>query len=123
MMEALAANEEAKDMAYRISRAPLHWAAEGGHTEAIEQLIDAGADVSIKDGSNWTPLMFAAMNNEVGCMRRLTVAGCLTDTADIHGSTALLLLAMARPLPFDFCCVQARAEWTQRRQRQKQKPE
>ena len=28
---------------------PLHWAAQGGHGGAVEYLIQAGADVNIKD--------------------------------------------------------------------------
>ncbi len=33
----------------RIGQAPIHWAAEGGHTSTVELLISKGADVNLQD--------------------------------------------------------------------------
>ena len=38
---------------------PLHLAAQGGHTEVMDALLDAGADMNAADARGYTPLHFA----------------------------------------------------------------
>lgn len=51
--------------------APLHHAIRRGHTQAVQDLIDAGADVNCKSYLGETPLMLAALLGEAECMRSL----------------------------------------------------
>lgn len=70
---------------------PLFWAAQEGHTEIVDLLLDAGADVNFTDCEGFTPLKQA-----VGGAHLDTVEHLLLRGADIHhrcisdgGSTVL----------------------------------
>jgi cytohesin len=39
----------------RKGRTPLGFAVYHGHVEVLKLLVDAGADVNIRDGVGWTP--------------------------------------------------------------------
>lgn len=93
MAEALAQDGWALDLPDNTSRAPLHWAASNGHADAVQHLIDAGADVNIKDVDGWTPLHFSALNNKTDCARRLLDAGCRHDHDEGSGQTPLHVAA------------------------------
>ena len=53
------------------SETPLHWAAAYGDEATVRMLIDAGADVSIKDGRGDTPLVWAGRHRRPGAIRSL----------------------------------------------------
>lgn len=92
MAEALAQDGWALDLADNTSRAPLHWAVINGHADAVQHLIDAGADVNIKDVEGWTPLHFSASKNDTDCARRLLDAG-YRHGHEIIGQTPLHVAA------------------------------
>lgn len=98
MAAALASDHLNKDILDLIGRAPLHWAAQEGHIDALQQLIDAGADIHIRDGFMRTPLHLTACCNQAECMLRLLLAGCRVDQRDIQGFTALHLAALTGSL-------------------------
>lgn len=55
---------------------PLHIAAENGRTEAVRVLLDAGADVDIRDATwGWTPLMLASNRGNTDLVRLLLARG------------------------------------------------
>jgi ankyrin repeat protein len=89
MAEALQEDGWAKDALDNAGRAPLHLAVGNDHAEAVQQLIQSGADVDITDMHEMTPLLVAARNNRTTCMRLLLNAGCRIDQCSIDGSTAL----------------------------------
>src|SRR5689334_9352436 len=54
----------------------LAWAARTGATDAINVLIDAGADVNRRDDRNgWTPLLHAVHKQQAGAVRALLERG------------------------------------------------
>lgn len=93
MAEALQEDGWARDVLDSSGWASLHWAAFGGHVEAVQQLIDAGADVDVEDGDGWTPLMCAAIQSHPDCAHQLLNAGCCMDHTDMDGRTVLHVAA------------------------------
>ena len=77
----------------------LMYAAEKGHHQCMDILIQAGADVNA--GVNCKPLMMATVAFQYESMRKLIHAGADVNTTNNSGMTALLL-ACKRSLP---CCV------------------
>ena len=63
----------------KIGRTPLHFAVENGHTEIVEALIKAGADVkaTVTDGpwKGYTPLHFAVSERSLETVKVLIEAG------------------------------------------------
>ena len=53
------------------SETPLHWAAAYGDEATVKMLIDAGADVSIKDGRGDTPLVWSGRHRRDSAIRSL----------------------------------------------------
>lgn len=53
------------------SETPLHWAAAYGDEATVKMLIDAGADVSIKDGRGDTPLVWSGRHRRGSAIRSL----------------------------------------------------
>ncbi|KAH8723953.1 hypothetical protein GQ44DRAFT_709411 [Phaeosphaeriaceae sp. PMI808] len=45
---------------YELKRTLLRWAADDGHVNVVQQLLDEGADAKSKDKHGWTPLLWAA---------------------------------------------------------------
>lgn len=70
-------------------RTPLSWAAQRGMVEAVETLLQCGADPNMcpKDGNS--PLMHAAQARNPGCLRPLLDRGADVKQCDIEGQTAL----------------------------------
>ena len=67
---------------------PLCAAISKGDIEAIEKLIEYGADVNEKS-NGMTPLMFAARYNKVEIMKFLVSKGAKINEKDSKGFTAL----------------------------------
>jgi ankyrin repeat protein len=77
----------------------LHWAADKGHLDVIQLLLDAGADINNgREDHVWTPLMMAASNGELKAMTMLLERH--SGPADINAYASddgtALTLAIAR---------------------------
>jgi len=59
----------------------LHVAAQGGHTEVVDILIEAGADVTILDDEKRSPLLLAVKGNHVETSKSLLKAGADPNTS------------------------------------------
>ena len=69
---------------------PLHRAAQEGHTEVIEALIDAGAKVNAQDNNGITPLHRAAIYGQTEVIEALITAGAKVNAQDnVCGRTPL----------------------------------
>jgi ankyrin repeat protein len=73
----------------------LDWAARAGRTEAIAELVRAGADPDLRDSgpNGWTPLLHAVHKNQLGSVRALLAAGATVDGRGENGLTPLMLAA------------------------------
>ena len=67
-------------------------AVEGGHTETVEALVDADADADGEDGDD-TPLMLAAVNNDIDMVELLLDIGVEVSVRNEVGLTALIQAA------------------------------
>ena len=74
---------------------PLDWAARTGRTEAIAELVRAGADPDLRDSgpNGWTPLHHAVHKNQPGSVRALLAAGADVNGRADNGLTPLMLAA------------------------------
>lgn len=75
--------------------APLHWASFHGHLEAIELLLDAGANIDARDGDQSTPLIWAAFFGQPTAVRLLIDREADLEIKNASGETAAA--AVARP--------------------------
>src|ERR1700676_3210293 len=57
----------------------LMWAAAEGHSDVVQELIERGADVNAVSAGGFTPLLFAAIKNDVK-----SVTSLLTARADVN---------------------------------------
>lgn len=74
---------------------PLILASYNGHAEAIDALIDAGADPCKPDGTQGnTALMGAAFKGNDVIAARLLKTGCDVNTRNHAGQTALMMAAL-----------------------------
>lgn len=83
----------------RSGNAALHLMAKEGREEEIAFLIDKGATVDILNTNQRTPLIEAAANGHVDCLKRLLSAGANIFQEDKGGLTAL---AHGTPAARDF---------------------
>ncbi|MEW9810211.1 MAG: ankyrin repeat domain-containing protein (plasmid) [Candidatus Symbiodolus clandestinus] len=79
-------------------RTALHFAAEQGHLEMVQLLLNNRADIEARDRNsegrdNWTPLHLAAKNGHLAVVQELINRGAAVDSLDRSGSTALQLAA------------------------------
>ncbi|KAG8233136.1 hypothetical protein J437_LFUL010366 [Ladona fulva] len=68
---------------------PLHWAADRGNAEAVQLLVDAGADVNFKDSEGQTALHYAVSCGHAEVVKILLKAGCSPDAVDNDGEKPL----------------------------------
>lgn len=68
----------------------LMMAALGGHLEAAQALLDAGAPV---DGDGWNPLLYAAFSGHADLVSLFLTRGAKVDAKAPNGATALMLAA------------------------------
>lgn len=73
----------------------LDWAARTGRTDAIAELVRAGADPDLHDSgpNGWTPLLHAVHKGELGSVRALLAAGAAPDSRGDNELTPLMLAA------------------------------
>jgi ankyrin repeat protein len=72
-----------------MGRTELHHAAADGDLKKVEALIASGADVSLADDNQWTPLHFAAQAASEPVAAALLKAGATVDPRDSHGNSPL----------------------------------
>ena len=78
----------AKERLDRDGRSGLHNAIVWDKPE-VSYLIRAGADVNLQDKKGYTPLHFAAQEQDLEIVRLLLDAGARVDVKDHHGNTPL----------------------------------
>jgi len=73
----------------------LDWAARTGRTDAIAELVRAGADPELHDSgpNGWTPLLHAVHKGQFGSVRALLAAGAAVDGRGDNGVTPLMQAA------------------------------
>lgn len=89
----LAAIQEAIARGTEIPAEALALAAELGHTEIVEALIAAGAEVNQGDSEGWTPLMAAAGGGHTAIVEKLLAAGANVNAQTVFGLTPLMAAA------------------------------
>jgi hypothetical protein len=70
---------------------PLSGAAAWDHTEVVEALLSAGADLAARESDGWSALLWAAANGRADALRVLLEAGADAEDANESGETALTL--------------------------------
>ncbi|RYP54743.1 hypothetical protein DL768_000567 [Monosporascus sp. mg162] len=64
---------------------PLSWAAENGHKEIVQLLLDKGAEIDAKDKYGWTPLSRAAEKGHKEIVQLLLDKGAEIDAKNNYG--------------------------------------
>lgn len=77
----------------RRPRQPLYYAAEAGHLDATELLLDRGADIDNADESNITALLGACRAGRAGTVALLLERGADPTRRDMFRRTTLMLAA------------------------------
>ena len=67
----------------------LHFAARQGNAEAVQTLIDAGANLDAQDNYDTTPVVMAVLNGHLGVAAMLLEAGADPNVQDRYGRTPL----------------------------------
>lgn len=68
---------------------PLACAAQDGHLEAVNLLLEYGANINARDYHKWTALHHAACEGHAEVVKRLIEAGVDINATDLIGYTAL----------------------------------
>ena len=71
----------------------LFWAVHENHPDVVEVLIDAGADVEVRDKSALTPLVFASEKGKLPMVKMLVEAGASVCARDHMGRTCFWMAA------------------------------
>jgi ankyrin repeat protein len=69
----------------------LMWAVASVHPEVVRVLVEGGADVHVSSHKGFTPLLFAAINGDVGTAAILLAAGARVNDRGSDGTHALPL--------------------------------
>lgn len=68
---------------------PLHYAAEYNHTDAMQLLIDHGANINKKGGNDITPMHWAVVKVNMEAIQLLIDNGVDVNAADNEGWTSM----------------------------------
>ena len=90
----LGANVDWQDEEYNMTA--LHWAAYYNRIKIVKILIDAGADLDVRNNMGYTALHRAAYYNRIKIVRMLINAGANVNVQDYEGCTLLHDLAFWR---------------------------
>ena len=71
----------------------LHWAAENNHADVVQVLIDAGADIEVRNNGGNSPLHFACSSGSLDVVKLLVRAGAGVCVTDNDGDTCLMFAA------------------------------
>jgi len=72
---------------------PLHWATRQGHTGVVVTLVQAGANIALRDGEGCASLHLAAQFGHTAIVGYLIAKGQSVNTQDHNGMTALMWAA------------------------------
>jgi ankyrin repeat protein len=73
-----------------FSRHPIHVAAEAGHSDCVDLLLQRGASPNARDGLHqWTPLHNAVTADSYECVESLLRAGADPNAADTREETPI----------------------------------
>jgi ankyrin repeat protein len=72
----------------------VHQASWQNHVDAMRELLRAGARVDVRDCTQRTPLMLAAVEDVPEAITLLCEAGADVEAQDFMGNTALMVAAM-----------------------------
>ncbi|RLN45627.1 hypothetical protein BBJ29_001800 [Phytophthora kernoviae] len=75
-------------------RTPLHWAAVSGALEAVDLLVEAGADPNFQDTRGRSPLHWAARLNRLEVVHSLLKAGGDPNLVDLEYMTPLMCASL-----------------------------
>ena len=71
----------------------LHWAGQKNHPEVVQVLIDAGADIEVKDEEGYSPLLRVSKSGALNVVKMLVEAGADVCVTDNKGRTCLIFAA------------------------------
>lgn len=94
--EVLKFNPKIVDTRYDNGVTPLLVASLNGHSDIVEVLINAGADVDAKDNAGVTPLIAAAYCGHAKTVKKLIEAKASLDMYNKNGATALMAASINR---------------------------
>lgn len=86
----IVAPNPAADNLTEVDMSPLILAANHGHLEAVELLLDAGADIEHMNSFDETALWFAACGNHIEVLRHLIFRGAALNSRNRNQETALM---------------------------------
>ena len=72
-----------------LKRTPLHWAAEGGHRDVGQFLLEKSAEIEAKSSSGQTPLFLAAKWGQIEVAQLLLEKNAQIETTDQDGNTPI----------------------------------
>jgi len=70
---------------------PLHYASLFGQEDAIQALLDCGAEVNVRNSAQWTPLLHASTTGNGTAIKLLLKNGAEVDATDDKGLSALMI--------------------------------
>lgn len=90
----------------------LHHAARAGWLDDIEAELEAGEDIDVRTGDDWTwtPLHIASMSEHVSVVRLLLDRGADINALDGRGNTALMLAIHAKRIETAYLLLDAGAD-------------
>jgi hypothetical protein len=108
-VKALIKAKAALDLRIRAnSRTALHWAVDKGYADIVAALLEAGADTTLPDNANNTPMDVARKKNRMHVIQLLEQARQKRDAAP---EPAALQQAPARKTPEDGIRADVQEEW------------
>jgi len=74
----------------------LMWAAAEGHNDVVAGLVEMGANVNAATRTGFTPLVFAAIKDDVASIKTLLAAGANPDVALLSGAKPIIVAMQYR---------------------------
>lgn len=76
------------DIKNKFNKTALMYACNDGDLTAVQMLVEAGAAVNEQDSEGWSPLFYAAANNNLDIVKYLLSKGADKSLTDIGGKRA-----------------------------------
>ncbi len=98
-VKAALARKDRPDVTIPIERGAMKWslvtlAARWGHVHILPALVDAGASLEGENFETWTPLMYAADNDDVRAIEALLSFGADPLTSDTSGEKVAVVVVV-----------------------------
>ena len=75
----------------RGGQTALMWAAAEGHSDVVAALVELGANVNAASKTGFTPIVFAAIKNDVASLETLLAAGANANAALLSGAKPIIV--------------------------------